>query len=253
MSESPVAESHARDQPVAGPEIDALLQVEGLCGGYGQSQVLFDVSFEVPTRGAVSIVGLNGAGKTTLLRHLIGELPRTAGRVVLDGNDIPASMLPSVLTRRGVAYVPQESPVFSGLTVRDNLTVGLLATPRRRRPPIDLALDVFPKLAERLDQVAGTMSGGERKMLAIGRALLTNPRLLIMDEPTEGVWAGVVHEIGERLAELTTQIALLLVEQNIGLVLRVSDRLIVLERGTVALDAAREDVTEQVLVPFLTP
>ena len=97
------------------------------------------------------------------------------------------------------------------------------------------------------------MSGGERKMLAIGRALLTNPRLLITDEPTEGVWAGVVHEIGERLGELTTQIALLLVEQNIGLVLRVSDRLIVLERGTVALDAAREDVAEQVLVPFLTP
>jgi branched-chain amino acid transport system ATP-binding protein len=253
VSESPVVESRARDRPVVGSEIDALLRVEGLCGGYGQSQVLFDVNFDVPRRGAVSIVGLNGAGKTTLLRHLIGELPRTAGRVVLDGNDIPASMLPSVLTRRGVAYVPQESPVFSGLTVRDNLAVGLLATPRRRRPPIDLALDVFPKLAERLDQVAGTMSGGERKMLAIGRALLTNPRLLIMDEPTEGVWAGVVHEIGERLAELTTQIALLLVEQNIGLVLRVSDRVIVMERGTVALDAARADVTEDVLVPFLTP
>jgi branched-chain amino acid transport system ATP-binding protein len=248
-----VAESHARDQPVDVPEIDALFQVEGLCGGYGQSQVLFDVSFEVPTRDAVSIVGLNGAGKTTLLRHLIGELPRTAGRVLLDGNDIPASMLPSVLARRGVAYVPQESPVFSGLTVRDNLTVGLLATPKRRRPPIDLALDVFPKLAERLDQVAGTMSGGERKMLAIGRALLTNPRLLIMDEPTEGVLAGVVHEIGERLADLTMHIALLLVEQNIGLVLRVSDRVIVLERGGLALDAPSGNVTEQILVPFLTP
>ena len=252
-SETPAAGSHAPDEPVADSEVDAVLRVDGLCGGYGQSQVLFDVTFEVPTRGAVSIVGLNGAGKTTLLRHMIGELPRTAGRVVFDGQDIPASTRPSALTRRGVAYVPQECPVFSGLTVRDNLTVGLLATPRRRRPSIDLALDVFPKLAERLDQVAGTMSGGERKMLAIGRALLTNPRLLIMDEPTEGVWAGVVHEIGERLAELTAQMALLLVEQNIGLVLRVSDRLIVLERGTVALVAARDDVTEDVLVPFLTP
>ena len=97
------------------------------------------------------------------------------------------------------------------------------------------------------------MSGGERKMLAIGRALLTNPRLLIMDEPTEGVWAGVVHEIGVRMAELTTRMGLLLVEQIIGLVLHVSDRVIVLERGAVALDAARADVTEDVLVPFLTP
>jgi branched-chain amino acid transport system ATP-binding protein len=232
---------------------EALLRVDGLCGGYGQSQVLFDVSFAVPRCGAVAIVGLNGAGKTTLLRHLIGELPRTAGRVVLDGEDIAASTLPSVLTRRGVAYVPQENPVFSGMTVRDNLTVGLLATPRRRRPSIDVALDVFPKLAERLNQVAGTMSGGERKMLAIGRALLMSPRLLIMDEPTEGVWAGVVHEIADRLGQLTTQMALLLVEQNIGLVLRVSDRLVVLERGTVALVAARGDVSEDVLVPFLTP
>ena len=234
--------------------VDApLLRVDGLCGGYGQSQVLFDISFEVPVRGAVSIVGLNGAGKTTLLRHLIGELPRTAGTVVLDGDVISPTTLPSVLTRRGIAYVPQESPVFSGLSVRDNLTIGLLSTPRRRRPSIDPALDVFPTLAARLDQVAGTMSGGERKMLAIGRALLTGPRLLIMDEPTEGVWAGVVHEIGERLETLTTQMALLMVEQNIGLVLRVSDRVIVVERGRVARVATRGEVTEDVLVPFLTP
>ena len=244
-SQAPAAALHAPHHP--------LLRVDGLCGGYGPSQVLFDVTFEVPARGAVSIVGLNGAGKTTLLRHLIGELPRTDGRVVLDGNDIPASSRPSVLARRGVAYVPQEGSVFTGLTVRDNLTVGLLTTPRRQRPSIDLALDVFPNLAARLGQVAGTMSGGERKMLAIGRALLTNPRLLIMDEPTEGVWAGVVHEIGERLVELTAHMALLLVEQNVSLVLRVSDRVIVLERGSVALVDPRDDVTEDVLVPFLTP
>lgn len=238
--------------PVTEPALPLLL-VDSLCGGYGPSQVLTDVSFEVPRRGVVSIVGLNGAGKTTLLRHVMGELRRTSGAVVLDGAPIDRTALPSSIVRRGVAYVPQDNPVFSGLTVRENLTLGSLAGPKHARRSFDSAIEIFPKLGNRLEQVAGTMSGGERKMLAIARALLSGPSLLVMDEPTEGVWAGVVEEIGDRLAELTTRIALLLVEQNLGLVLRLSDRVIVLDRGVVALDAPRAEVTEERLVPYLTP
>ena len=234
-------------------ETPPLLAVTGLCGGYGPSQVLSDVSFSVPRRGVVSIVGLNGAGKTTLLRHVMGELRRTAGLVILDGVPIEPGTLPSAITRRGVAYVPQDNPVFSGLTVRENLTLGALASPKHRRQGFDSALTIFPKLGDRLDQVAGTMSGGERKMLAIARALLGNPSLLVMDEPTEGVWAGVVEEIADRLEELTVGIGLLLVEQNLGLVLRLSDRVIVLDRGMVALDRPRAEVSEDLLVPYLTP
>jgi len=230
-----------------------LLQVDRLCGGYGRSQVLTDVSFTVPRDGVVSIVGLNGAGKTTLLRHVMGELRRTAGDVTFDGRPIPPGTPPSAITRRGIAYVPQDNPVFSGLTVRENLTLGTLAGPKRGRPDFDMAIAIFPKLGDRLDQVAGTMSGGERKMLAIARALLSGPSLLVMDEPTEGVWAGVVEEIGERLADLTTRMALLLVEQNLGLVLRLSDRVMVLDRGAVAFDSPRSEVSEDVLVPYLTP
>lgn len=232
---------------------EPVLRVDGLCGGYGRSQVLFDVSLSVPRIGAVSIVGLNGAGKTTLLRHLMGELRRTAGDVVLDGSWIDASTLPSTITRRGVAYVPQDNPVFSGLTVRENLKLGAMSAPKAMRGSYDMAIELFPKLGERLGQVAGTMSGGERKMLAIARALLSEPHLLIMDEPTEGVWAGVVDEIGGRLADLATRMALLVVEQNLALVLRISDRILVLDRGVIALDGARCDVSEDRLVTYLTP
>jgi branched-chain amino acid transport system ATP-binding protein len=233
------------------PEI--VLQVDALCGGYGRSQVLFDVSLAVPRIGAVSIVGLNGAGKTTLLRHLMGELRRTSGEVTLDGTSIDAATLPSTITRRGVAYVPQDNPVFSGLTVRENLKLGAMSAPKARRGSYDTALEIFPKLGERLDQVAGTMSGGERKMLAIARALLGEPHLLVMDEPTEGVWAGVVEQIGDRLADLATRMALLVVEQNLGLVLRISDRIVVLDRGVVVVDEARAEMSEERLVPYLTP
>src|SRR5215813_3549349 len=161
-----------------------LLEAKGLCTYYGTSQALFEVGLKVPARGAVAVLGRNGAGKTTLLRTLIGELKAARGNIVYDGS--PTAHMPTeLLVRQGVGYVPQEANIFARLTVRDNLLVGSMRAKDAARR-IDEIIALFPRLGERITQQAGTLSGGERKMLAISRALLGRPRLLLLDEPTEG-------------------------------------------------------------------
>jgi branched-chain amino acid transport system ATP-binding protein len=229
----------------------ALLEVRNLCAAYGRSQVLFNVDLAAPRRGAVAILGRNGAGKTTLLKTIMGELRATAGAISLDGRD--ALRLPTERrVRLGIGYVPQEHAVFGRLSVRENLEVGALAT--KDRSAIDRALTIFPKLGQRLQQPAGTLSGGERKMLAIGRALLADPKLLLLDEPTEGVWIGVIEEIAERLEILVRQIAVIIVEQHLDLALRVTDYAYMLDRGRVAVHgpsaAVRDDPR---LLQYLAP
>jgi branched-chain amino acid transport system ATP-binding protein len=228
-----------------------MLEVRDLCAAYGRSQVLFNVGVTAPRRGAVAILGRNGAGKTTLLKTIMGELKATAGAIRLDGRD--ALRLPTERrVRLGVGYVPQEHAVFGRLSVRENLEVGALAS--RDRSAIDRALAVFPKLGQRLQQPAGTLSGGERKMLAIGRALLADPKLLLLDEPTEGVWIGVIEEIAERLETLVQQIAVVLVEQHLDLALRVAHSAYVLDRGRVALHGSSATVREDPrLLQYLAP
>lgn len=230
---------------------DKFLDIQNLDAGYGRSQVLFDVNLSVPWRGGVAILGRNGAGKTTLMKAIAGELPVLGGAIRFDGRDMGA--LPTEQRiRRGIGYVPQEHAVFAKLSVRDNLAVGALTN--RDSQAIDRVLEIFPKLGQRLDQFAGTLSGGERKMLAIGRAMLSDPKILLLDEPTEGVWIGVIEEITERLQALSKEIAVVIVEQHLDLALRVASRAYVLERGTVAMtgDAAaiREDPR---LFQFLAP
>jgi branched-chain amino acid transport system ATP-binding protein len=188
--------------------------------------------------GTVAIVGRNGAGKTTLLRTLMGYNRPTAGRVILDGTDV-TGQAPASLVRRGVGYVPQEQGVFASLTVRENLLLGLRAGPKGSLAKIEEAFELFPKLAIRVDQQAGTMSGGERKMLAIARALFARPRLLIMDEPTEGVWQGVVDEIQVALSRFALGAAVLLVEQHLQFALDLADCVVVLDRGQVVLSGPR--------------
>jgi branched-chain amino acid transport system ATP-binding protein len=228
-----------------------MLEVRDLCAAYGRSQVLFNVDVTAPRRGAVAILGRNGAGKTTLLKTIMGELKATAGAISLDGRD--AMRLPTERrVRLGIGYVPQEHAVFGRLSVRENLEVGALAT--GDRSAIDRALTIFPKLAQRLPQPAGTLSGGERKMLAIGRALLADPKLLLLDEPTEGVWIGVIEEIAERLETLVRQIAVILVEQHLDLALRVADYAYVLDRGRVALNGSSAAVRDDPrLLQYLAP
>ncbi len=227
------------------------LEVRGLCTSYGRSQVLFDVGLSAPRRGGIAILGRNGAGKTTLLKTIVGELTPSAGAVAFDGRD--ALHLPTEKRiRLGIGYVPQEYAVFSRLSVRENLAVGALES--RDRHAAERVLALFPKLGQRLGQAAGTLSGGERKMLAIGRALLSNPRLLLLDEPTEGVWIGVIEEIAERLMALVKDIAVVIVEQHLDLALRVAGYAYVLDRGRVALEGPSAQIRgDPRLLQYLAP
>ena len=228
-----------------------LLEIEHLCAGYGRSQVLFDLSLSVPPVGAVAILGRNGAGKTTLLKTLAGEIRPMSGNIFFAGRTTTADA-PEQRARNGIGYVPQEHAIFAKMTVRENLQLGALG--RSDRNAIEEVLDFFPKLGARLGQTAATLSGGERKMLAVGRALLGRPRVLMLDEPTEGVWIGVIEEMAERLAELALRMSVILVEQHVELALRVSSHVYVIDRGTVALQGASDSIRDDpALLRFLAP
>jgi branched-chain amino acid transport system ATP-binding protein len=232
-------------------DTDVLLQVDRLSAGYGRSRVLFDLSLSAGRQGAVAILGRNGVGKSTLLKALAGELPAMSGTIRFDGVETQAEPTEQ-RTRRGLGYVPQEQAVFSKMTVRENLLLGAIG--QKDKSGIDDVLDFFPKLAQRLGQTAGTLSGGERKMLAIGRALLGRPRLLMLDEPTEGVWVGVIDEIADRLRELTREISVVLVEQHIELALDVASYAYVMDRGQIALEGLPAEVkADPMLLKYLSP
>ncbi|HEY2873113.1 MAG TPA: ABC transporter ATP-binding protein [Reyranella sp.] len=228
-----------------------LLAVDGLCAGYGRSQALFNVSLRIPPRGATAVLGRNGAGKSTLLKSLFGELAPMSGTIRFAGAEVQGEAAERRV-RRGLGYVPQEHAIFAKLTVRENLLLGGIRQPDRSG--LDYVLDFFPKLAQRLGQTAGTLSGGERKMLAIGRALLGKPTLLMLDEPTEGVWVGVIEEIADRLRQLSHEMAVILVEQHIELALDVAQYAYVIDRGHVALEGPAAAVkSDAALIRHLAP
>jgi branched-chain amino acid transport system ATP-binding protein len=228
-----------------------LLQIENLCAGYGRSQVLFGVSMEVAPASAIAILGRNGAGKSTLLKTLAGEIRQTVGTIRLSGHEIQATA-PELRSRMGIGYVPQDNGVFASMSVRENLQLGAIRS--AGKSDIDEVLQMFPKLAQRLEQTAATLSGGERKMLAIARALLGRPQVLLLDEPTEGVWIGVVEEIAERLQALTQRMAVVIVEQHIELALRVAHRAYVMDRGQVVMTGSSEAVkADPRLLHYLAP
>ena len=229
----------------------AILQVQGLNAGYGRSQVLFNIDLAAQLKGAIAILGRNGAGKTTLLKTLVGEIKPMSGSIRFGGVEAQGQSTEQRV-RNGIGYVPQEEAIFSSLTVRDNLLLG--AIQQRGKAGLDEVLELFPKLGQRLGQVAGTLSGGERKMLAISRALLGQPRLLLLDEPTEGVWVGVIEELKQRLLQLSSSLSIILVEQHIELALDVADFAYVVDRGQIVLQgtapAIREDPN---LLRYLSP
>ena len=233
---------------------DPLLRVDDLTGGYGPSRVLFGISFVVPEQGVVAVLGRNGAGKTTLLRTLLGYLRPTGGSVYLHGENV-TGVTPARLVRRGVGYMPQEQVVFPTLTVEENLQLGLcLSRKAGGGASAEEAYELFPKLAERRRQQAGTLSGGERKMLGLARTLLGRPKLLVLDEPTEGVWHGVVEEILAALRSFASEAAILLVEQHLQLALELAQTAIVLQRGEVALQGRADELRNDArLLSHLAP
>jgi branched-chain amino acid transport system ATP-binding protein len=204
-----------------------LLAVRDLHVYLGQSHVLQGVTFDVPEGGVVALLGRNGVGKTTTLRAILGLVDRR-GSIRLAGSELTGMSTPRIV-RRSVGYVPEDRDVFTGLTVAENLRLA----ERDDAPRYDLVYELFPELRERGTQRAGTLSGGQQQMVAIARALLNDNRLLLVDEPTKGLAPALVAEVArvlERLAELTT---VLLVEQNLGVVRRIAQEVIVLDQGRV--------------------
>ena len=210
-----------------------MLRVEGLAVAYGRTQVLFGVSLEVPSDGLLCVMGRNGVGKTTLLNTVMGVLRPTAGRVMYDGQDL-TGLRPYQRVRAGLAYVPQGRDGFPQLTVMENLTVVCEAV-GGEAGAVDDVLDLFPRLRPLLKRRAGFLSGGQQQQLAIARALVTRPRLLLLDEPTEGLQPSIILEIEDVIATLsgTAGLSILLVEQYVDFAMRLADRYVVLDAGEV--------------------
>lgn len=206
---------------------ESMLEIVGVTAGYGRTMVLFDVDVSIPVGGGAAVMGHNGAGKTTLLRVAVGLIPVKSGKVLLDGEDV-TKLRPNQRVKRGLGYVPQGQLCFPQMTTMENLQ--LVSTVRSE---IDEVLDTFPALTDLLGRPAGLLSGGQRQQLAIARTLLTKPRLLILDEPTEGIQPNVVEEIEQVIVDLTHRgdLTVLLVEQHVGFALRSTSAYYVLESG----------------------
>jgi branched-chain amino acid transport system ATP-binding protein len=213
---------------------EAILAVRGLSVAYGESKVLFDVGLDVAPRQIVACVGRNGAGKTTLLKSIAGFLKPSSGSIASDGASL-IGRAPYDIAKLGIKYVPQDKKVFSDLTVRENLELGSYAT---KDYDWDRVTDYFPKLKVLMDRKAGHLSGGERQMLMIARALLGSPRLLLVDEPTEGLAPSVVAQLQEVFRELSKRTALVIVEQNLPLVCALAHKVYALKEGKVAAKIA---------------
>jgi branched-chain amino acid transport system ATP-binding protein len=218
-----------------------MLEASGLEAGYLGENVVEGVDLRVAAGEAVAVIGSNGAGKTTLFRAICGILAVSAGRVRFDGRDITGRPAHRV-ARAGLAYVPAERHLFPGMSVRENLLLG--AYPGRPDPSaFELVFDLFPRLKERPKQPAGSLSGGEQQMLAVGRALMSRPRLLMLDEPTTGLAPKLARSAYQALQTLKeTGVTLLVAEQQVPLALSLADRGYVLENGRVRLEGASEDL-----------
>ena len=209
-----------------------MLVLEGVQAAYGQSQVLFDIGLSIEAGEVVTLLGRNGMGKTTTIRAIMGLTPPSAGSIRLNGREI-AGLAPEKIARRGIGLVPEGRRVFPTLTVQENLVATAASGTDRPDPwSLDRIYQLFPRLQERRKQRAGTLSGGEQQMLAIGRALMTNPRLLILDEATEGLAPLVRAEIWRCLKLLKEEgEAILVVDKNLAALKRLADRHVIIEKG----------------------
>jgi len=218
----------------------SLLEIRSLNAGYGRVQILWDVSLAVEAEQVVALVGANGAGKTTLLRAISGMIPSRSGSITFRGREIAGAPIENIVDL-GIAHVPEGRRLFSGLTVRENL---LLGGWRSKNGDISRVVELFPILGSRLNQIASTLSGGEQQMCAIGRALMSDPKLLLLDEPSAGLAPVVVQQVFELVKRIraTGGLTVLIVEQNVQQVLRVVDRAYLLEAGTIRASGSSSEM-----------
>ena len=230
-----------------------MLRIERLNQFYGESHTLWDIDLQAAKGKCTCLMGRNGVGKTTLLSCVMGLLPTASGRILLDDTDI-SSMPAERRAGLGVGYVPQGRQIFSLLTVRENLEIGL-ATGRVKKKQIpDIVFDLFPVLHEMLARRGGDLSGGQQQQLAIGRALVLDPTMLILDEPTEGIQPNIVHEIGEIINKLKNEfnMTILLVEQKLPFARAVADSFVILDRGRSVAQGEIGELDDRLIKQYLT-
>jgi urea transport system ATP-binding protein len=230
-----------------------MLTIQGLNVSYGESQILWDVHLYVPAGQVVCLMGRNGVGKTTLLKSVMGLLPSHAGKMVFDGQDI-RRLTPEERARRGIGYVPQGREIFPQLTVSENLRIGLLGTKGRNgRVPAQI-FQLFPALSGILDRKGGYLSGGQQQQLAIARALIAAPKLLLLDEPTEGLQPSIIDDIAAVIAQIKAQgdVAILLVEQYLEFAWRLADAYYIMQKGAIVAHGPMTGLTDDVVKQYLT-
>lgn len=231
----------------------SILQAANLYSYYGKSPVLQDLSFKMAQGEFLSILGRNGVGKTTLLKTIMGLTDKATGGLIFDGHEILGSR-PYERARLGIGYIPQGREIIPRFSVRENIVMGTYARTDGERTIPDYLFDLFPILREFLNRRGGDLSGGQQQQLAIARALAMDPKILILDEPTEGIQPNVVKQIEEAIVHLNRDrgISIVLVEQNIPFARAASDRFIVMDKGRIAMTGTKDDLTDEVVERHLT-
>ncbi len=230
-----------------------MLQIEAVNQFYGESHTLWDLQMQVAKGACTVIMGRNGVGKTTLLQAIMGLLPIKSGQILYQGEDI-SKVIAEKRAELGIGYVPQGRQIFPLLSVRENLEIGLPVRKDNSKNVPEFIFELFPVLKEMLDRRGGDLSGGQQQQLAIGRALVVDPKLLILDEPTEGIQPNVVQEIGDIIRTLNreTGLTVLLVEQKLPFARKVADHFCILERGRQVVSGMIEELDEATIQQYLT-